>query len=300
MTAGSPVSSSPRPKTAPTSRIHGVLLLLFAAVLMLLLCAPRTTAGTCDIVYAGDAVADASIRAVHAGTTPSGVHGPLRLVINLPGYRLDVFQNDSNTDSYTIAVGSIRFPSPRGSFTITEIEWNPWWIPPPSDWAKRDTVTPPGPTNPMGRVKLYFRPAYFVHGTPQVQSLGSAASHGCLRMANEDAIELARVVQRYGAPHVTDATVDSVLARHDRTHCVVLATPVPIELRYALAEVRGDSVFVHRDIYRLSRGARLDETVAAAAAALGIDSSEVRKQPLRNALRISVRRTAAVALADLR
>jgi murein L,D-transpeptidase YcbB/YkuD len=299
MSAGSPAAASPRPRNAPASRIRGVLLLL-VALLMLLLCAPQTDAGTCDTVYAGGRVAVARLARADVGSTPPDVQEPLRLVVNLPGYRLDVFEHDSNTHSYTIAVGATGFRSPRGMFSITEVEWNPWWIPPPSEWARRDTVTPPGPTNPMGRVKLYFSPASFVHGTPNVQSLGSAASHGCLRMANEDAIELARSVQRYGAPYVTDATVDSVLARHDRTYRVVLATPVPVELRYELVEVRGDSLFVYGDIYGLSPGARLDESVAVAAAALGVDSATVRKQPLRDALRTSRRTTAAVALADLR
>ena len=51
----------------------------------------------------------------------------------------------------------------------------------------------------MGRVKIFFaEPDYYIHGTEAEESLGTAASHGCLRMSNDDVIELARLVMEHG------------------------------------------------------------------------------------------------------
>lgn len=51
---------------------------------------------------------------------------PLRIVINIPAYRLDVYADSVIVDSAVVAVGAVMFPTPRGSFQITRIEWNPW------------------------------------------------------------------------------------------------------------------------------------------------------------------------------
>ncbi len=83
--------------------------------------------------------------------------------------------------------------------------------PPASAWAKKEQPMPPGPGNPMGRVKLNFRPLYFLHGTPVPSSMGSAALHGCIRMHIADAIALARDVLAAGG--VDTATVDDERVR---------------------------------------------------------------------------------------
>ena len=54
------------------------------------------------------------------------------------------------------------------------------------------------PRNPMQGVKIYFRePWYFIHGTNKPGSIGSAASHGCLRMRTKDAKALARMISKH-------------------------------------------------------------------------------------------------------
>ncbi|HEY7233847.1 MAG TPA: L,D-transpeptidase family protein, partial [Gemmatimonadaceae bacterium] len=72
--------------------------------------------------------------------------------------------------------------------------------PPDVDWARDETYQPPGaPANPMQGVKIYFRaPDYFIHGTNDPDSIGEAASHGCIRMNVSDAIHLARRIIRAG------------------------------------------------------------------------------------------------------
>ena len=120
----------------------------------------------------------------------AGDSSRIRLELNIPAFRLDVHQDGQPVRSFTVAVGMRQYATPTGDFAITTIVWNPTWYPPPSDWARNETVTPPGPSNPMGRVKLAIGNAYFLHGTPAVSSLGKAASHGCVRMSVPDVIEL--------------------------------------------------------------------------------------------------------------
>lgn len=128
---------------------------------------------------------------------PSG-SGPriLSLDLNIPAYRLDVMLAGRSVRSYRIAVGMSALPTHRGRFSIARIQWNPWWVPPKSDWARNERTTPPGPTNPMGKVKLQFHELLFIHGTPDEASLGKPSSHGCVRLANVDAIELALAIER--------------------------------------------------------------------------------------------------------
>ncbi|HVX38735.1 MAG TPA: L,D-transpeptidase [Gemmatimonadaceae bacterium] len=209
---------------------------------------------------------------------------PLRIVVNLPAYRLDVFVDDSLARTIPIAVGMVRFPTPRGSFVITSIEWNPWWIPPDSPWAAREKPTPPGPTNPMGRVKLNFRPLYFLHGTPTPTSIGSAASHGCIRLRNEDAIALARLVHHYGTPGLGADAIDAFARDTVTTREIPLEWLVPIEVRYDLVEITAGRVTVYRDVYGLSAHS-LPDAVRSALAEHGVDTARVDETRLRGLVR---------------
>lgn len=204
----------------------------------------------------------------------------LRIVVNLPAYRLDAFVGDSLLITMGVAVGMPRFPTPRGEFEITSIDWNPRWVPPASPWAAKEKPMEPGPTNPMGRVKLNFRPLYFLHGTPAEQSIGSAASHGCIRLHNEDAIALALLVQRFGARGLS-ASASEAMVFDEASRTVTLDVPVPLSLRYDLVETRAESVHVYPDVYRLASGGLRAEVYANLARAgldtLRLDDARVRR-----------------------
>ena len=208
---------------------------------------------------------------------------PMRIVVNIPAFRVDAYVDDSLARTMPTAVGMRGFRTPRGRFEITSVEWNPWWIPPPNPWARKEKVTPPGPTNPMGRVKINFEPLYFLHGSPARQSIGSAASHGCIRMLNEDAIELARMVHRFGTPIMTPDEVEQ-LATSTTTRLIRLESPVPIEIRYDLAEIRDGRVTVYRDVYGLATRSLRDE-VYVALAEHGIDTMRVDPSRVRSLVR---------------
>jgi lipoprotein-anchoring transpeptidase ErfK/SrfK len=81
----------------------------------------------------------------------------------------------------------------------------PTWInPDPTGWgASMPAMIPPGPGNPLGvRAINWTAPGIRFHGTSATSSIGTAASHGCVRMYNEDVIELYDVV-KVGTPIVS-------------------------------------------------------------------------------------------------
>ena len=136
---------------------------------------------------------------------PEVVVPPLTLTADLSARMLVVKHGDTTLKTYPVAVGQEKYPTPPGSYTIRKIVWNPSWHPPPgADWAKGKSAKEPGdPRNPMKVVKLFFKePDYYIHGTGDVESLGSAASHGCLRMDPTDVADLAKLVMDHGGqPH---------------------------------------------------------------------------------------------------
>jgi len=207
-----------------------------------------------------------AVRAQADSTPP-----PLSLRLNVAARRLDLYSNGQWLVSYRVAVGMWDYPTPTGNFKLTTVEWRPWWIPPAREWTEGQDTMPPGPDNPMGRVKLYFKPLYFFHGTPDVGSIGTAASHGCVRMRNRDAVALAMRVMRAGLPNFTSAQVAKI-ARDTITTSWPLARPVPVTVTYETIEWQRDTLRLYPDIYGFGVVATVD-TVLALLAAHDMDSA---------------------------
>jgi lipoprotein-anchoring transpeptidase ErfK/SrfK len=124
----------------------------------------------------------------------------LTLTASLSAKTLTVVRGGDTVRVYDVAVGADNHPTPTGAFTIRKIVWNPAWVPPKERWARGKQAKDPGhPENPMKLVKLFFQePDYYIHGTDAVETLGQAASHGCLRMEPNDAGELGLMVMENG------------------------------------------------------------------------------------------------------
>src|SRR6476661_1927923 len=127
-------------------------------------------------------------------STGTVVSGPLTMAASTEKRILVVRVGGTTVRQYNIAVGAKAHPTPMGRFTVRHIVWNPGWVPPNEKWAKGKKPTKPGdPKNPMRVVKIFFQePDYYIHGTDQEDSIGEAASHGCIRMTAADAFELGR------------------------------------------------------------------------------------------------------------
>lgn len=155
------------------------------------------------------------------------------LIADVSDRTLYVMSGDRVVRSYPVSVGEPGYDTPTGQFTIRRMIWNPDWRPPPSRWARDKKYEAPGsPGNPMGRVKMFFRePDFYIHGTGLTSSLGNARSHGCIRMRNIDAVELARLVMVNGGEPKNPQWFQETIAQADRMRPVTLPRPVTFRVR---------------------------------------------------------------------
>lgn len=222
----------------------------------------------------------------------------VEVVVNIPSGRLELLQGDSLVKSYPVSVGSARYSTPVGDYLLATVIWNPWWNPPPgSAWAAKRKRTPPGPSNPMGRVKLHMDELIYIHGTTSEGRLGAPASHGCIRMSNSDVVDLARRLNRLADPAINEAELDR-LARNDRrTRETVLARSVRMRVMYKVARVRDDKLHVYPDVY--GRAPDLAAHVRAELARSGNESAAPDAQAMRYLRTRAYGRGASFALTDL-
>lgn len=176
------------------------------------------------------------------------------LLINLPELTLYHFAQGVYQRRYALAVGRRSWPTPTGDYRIVNKARNPTWIVPASireEMAEsgREVLerVPPGPNNPLGEYWLgTSAPGVGIHATNRPWSIGTSASHGCIRMLPEDIAQLFPQVE--------------------------VGTPVKIIYRPVKLALVAERVYleVHPDIY--GREKKPLETVKTAAAAHGLTS----------------------------
>jgi lipoprotein-anchoring transpeptidase ErfK/SrfK len=117
---------------------------------------------------------------------------PRYIYIDRGGYTLRFYQHLKLERSYTIAVGQQGLETPAGLYHATDKQVNPSWHVPNSAWAGSlaGQVIPPGPADPLKARWIGIVDGAGIHGTDDIGSLGSSASHGCVRMSISDVIDL--------------------------------------------------------------------------------------------------------------
>jgi lipoprotein-anchoring transpeptidase ErfK/SrfK len=117
---------------------------------------------------------------------------PVYLTIDRGNFDLRLWNDLKLVKTYPIAVGMQGLETPAGTYTIDDKQVNPSWHVPDSAWAGdlAGQVIPPGPEDPLKARWMGFYNGAGIHGTDEVSSIGTAASHGCIRMTIPDVIEL--------------------------------------------------------------------------------------------------------------
>ena len=147
----------------------GVLLTAFLVSL-----ARAQQARTTGVATAQDAASDAPMR---------------QIIVSIPDRKLALVENGEVKKTFPVAVGKESTPSPVGSFHIISRVSNPTYF-------HEGKIVPPGPANPVGtRWMGLSEHGYGIHGTNAPNSIGKAASHGCIRMARADLEQLFAMVQ---------------------------------------------------------------------------------------------------------
>ncbi len=103
---------------------------------------------------------------------------------------------------YPASIGSTEKPAPSGEFKVKGVAHNPTYHYDPRFGfkgvkAQHKLTIRPGPKNPVGLVWIDLTaPSYGIHGTPSPEKIGKTESHGCIRLTNWDALDLAGMVHR--------------------------------------------------------------------------------------------------------
>jgi lipoprotein-anchoring transpeptidase ErfK/SrfK len=134
--------------------------------------------------------------------------GPVKVVVSKREGILTVYDNDDQIVFHApVTSGSEHDPLPLGHWIITAVVRNPTYRYNPdlfwdADPGNAKVTIAAGPNNPVGDVWIDInKPHYGIHGTPEPARVGYAQSHGCVRLTNWDALELAALVKN-GTPVV--------------------------------------------------------------------------------------------------
>jgi lipoprotein-anchoring transpeptidase ErfK/SrfK len=115
------------------------------------------------------------------------------IVVDLSENVLSLYDGFELERQYRVATAAEGFSTPAGTWEIVNKVENPSWTnPDPDGWgADMPAYIPPGPSNPLGTRALYLNaPGIRIHGTTNVESIGTYASHGCIRMLMPEVEEL--------------------------------------------------------------------------------------------------------------
>ena len=115
------------------------------------------------------------------------------ITVDQAHFRLRLFKRLRFAKSYGVAVGQPAYPTPKGLFSIANKAVNPTWSVPDSPWAgalRNETVAGGSSANPLKARWLGIVNGVGIHGTAEDASIGSRASHGCIRMHVPDVIDL--------------------------------------------------------------------------------------------------------------
>jgi len=117
---------------------------------------------------------------------------PSYLTLDRSSFTLRLWEHLKLAKTYTVAVGQEGLETPEGLYAIQEKQENPSWHVPNSPWAGdlAGKVIPPGPEDPIKARWMGIFEGAGIHGTEETWSLGTAASHGCVRMSIPDVEQL--------------------------------------------------------------------------------------------------------------
>ena len=191
----------------------------------------------------------------------------IRLTLNVPSFRLTLWQNGKEVKSYYVGVGLKAHPLYVGDREATQIIWNPDWIPPASDWVREMAGVSPGevikasdPRNPLGKMKIPLGDSYLIHQAKGMSDLGNLVSHGCVRMLRSELYDLAEKIIAARSTPVTRKRIEAA-KRGKRMLVATLEEPLPVDINYDTIVVEGGVLHIYPDVYgrRTNLPARLRE-----------------------------------------
>lgn len=126
-------------------------------------------------------------RKIHPPVNADDLRAQNRTIVTVSKreFKLRLFKNLKLRRTYRVAIGAPGYPTPEGRFRIVNKQIDPVWSVPDSPWAGElagSTVAGGSPSNPLKARWMGIANGVGIHGTGQDWSIGTAASHGCIRM----------------------------------------------------------------------------------------------------------------------
>ncbi|HEU4477287.1 MAG TPA: L,D-transpeptidase [Pyrinomonadaceae bacterium] len=187
---------------------------------------------------------------------PNAVPPDTRVVVNIPAYRMDVFQNGELLKTYKIGIGYPQFPLPTGLRKAQSIIFNPTWTPPDEPWVAKmkdisvgEKIPAGSPLNPLGPIKIPIGMPSLIHGGKPLAKIGTFASHGCVGLTNAQVKDFTKMLASATGKEVSDQTIASYLKDPTRTQVLKLDSAVPVELRYETIVVEDGKLYIYKDVY---------------------------------------------------
>jgi len=207
----------------------------------------------------------------------------LKITVNVPAFRLTLWQNGKEVRTYEIGVGMKKFPIVIGQRRITQVIWNPEWVPPDSEWVNEShSNVEPGehveagdPRNPLGKIKIPLGDGFLLHQAARPTDLGHLVSHGCIRMLKEDISDLAQKIVAARALSISAEQIDHAMKSTDRL-VAKLSPPIVIDIDYDTIVVEGGVLHIYPDVY--DRNTTTVENLRAELQSVGIDASRLDDQ----------------------
>jgi L,D-transpeptidase catalytic domain len=219
----------------------------------------------------------------------------IRLTLNVPSFRLTLWQDGREVKSYFVGIGLKDYPIYIGDREASEIIWNPSWTPPASEWVGErkgvragETIKASDSRNPLGKVKIPLGDRYLIHQAASTNDLGSLVSHGCVRMLRSDIYDLAEKIVAARSVPVSRKRIEAA-KRSSRTLVARLEEPVPVEINYDTLVVEGGVLHIYPDVY--GRQLNLPQRLRTELQSSGVDVSNLDDPTLEEMLSRAKRRT---------
>jgi lipoprotein-anchoring transpeptidase ErfK/SrfK len=203
----------------------------------------------------GGQPANSNSRGQSAGA-PNAVPTDSRIVVNIPAYRMDVFDDGRLLKSYKIGIGYPQFPLPIGLRKARVIIFNPTWTPPDEPWVAKmkdvsagQKVAAGSKLNPLGPIKIPIGGPSLIHGGKSPAKLGTFDSHGCVGLTTPQVQDFAKLIAQLGGAQLTDAELTDYARDKTQTKQTKLERPVPVELRYETIVAADGKLDIYRDVY---------------------------------------------------
>lgn len=226
----------------------------------------------------------------------------IKLTVDVPAFRLTLWQNGKVAKIYRIGVGMKKYPLAIGDRKVEEVIYNPAWIPPDSDWVSDhagvsvgEVIPASDPRNPLGKVKMPLGGGYLIHEAHGVADQGNLVSHGCVRLVRSDLYDLAeKIIAARSLPVTAKQIARAKLSK--KTLDVKLDAPLDVDINYDTQVVESGELHLYADVYE--RGTNTVQQFRAELADYQIDQSVINDATIKKLLSLPTRQRQYVVSLD--